>query len=105
MSATLKLTESIQDGVLAAVETSQRWTTDAVKTISGSLDSYLPARPAIPFADSLPNPVDALKLSFDFAEKLLAANRAFVTDLVGLAGTPEETPAGARRKPATTSAA
>ena len=56
MSAAIKVTESIQDSVLNAVQTSQRWTTDAVKAITATLDGFAGPLTAIPFAASLPTP-------------------------------------------------
>ena len=94
MSAAIKLTESIQDSVLNAVETSQRWTTDAVKALTATLDGFTAPLAAVPFADSLPTPDETIKVSFGFAERLLSANRDFVTDLVAIATAPATPPAG-----------
>jgi hypothetical protein len=82
MTEAIKLTESIQDGVLTAVETTQRWSVEAVKAMTSTFDRFAPPMPPLPFLDSLASPQDAAKLSFDFADRLLAANRVFVTDLV-----------------------
>ena len=92
MTAAIALTESVQDSVLAAVENSQRWTAGAVKAFTATLDGFTAPRSALPFADALPTPEDALKVSFGFAERLLAANRAFVSELLGVATAPASTP-------------
>jgi hypothetical protein len=76
------LTESIQDGVLTAVETTQRWSVEAVKTVTSTFDRFAPPMPPLPFLDSVASPQESTKLGFDFAERLLHANRVFVGDLL-----------------------
>ena len=100
MSAAIKLTESIQDSVLNAVETSQRWTTGAVKAITATLDGFTGPLPTVPFADSLPTPAETIQVSFGFAERLLSATRDFFTDLVAIATAPATLPAPAAPAPA-----
>jgi hypothetical protein len=97
MSTAIQLTESIQDRVINAVETSQRWTTSAVKAMTSTLDGFSATRTAVPFADSLPTPAETIKVSFGFAERLLSAQREFVTDLLALATAPATPPAAPAR--------
>jgi hypothetical protein len=99
MTAATALTESIQDSVLAAVENSQRWTAGAFKAFTSTLDGFTAPRSALPFSDALPTREDAMKVSFGFAERLLAANRAFVSELLGIASAPASTPTTAAGSP------
>jgi hypothetical protein len=92
MTSTLEITETIQDGMLKLVETSQRWTIGALKSTTGSFDAYTPDLSWIPFADRLPTPKETIDLSFGFAEKLLAAQHAFMSELAGLKPTAAPTP-------------
>ncbi len=88
MSGAIKLTESIQDSFLTALETSQRWTTEAVKAVTTTMDGFVAPLPAVPFLGDLPSAEEAIQVSFGFAERLLTANREFVSDLVAVASTP-----------------
>ncbi len=81
---TIEITETIQDGVLKAVETTQRLTLEAFGAGVSSLDGLLPARPAMPFAPMI-TPEEAVGATFRFAESLLVSQKAFLTELVGLA--------------------
>ncbi len=100
MTAATALTESIQDSVLAAVENSQRWTAGAFKAFTSTLDGFTgaPLRPAVQRRPAHARE-DAMKVSFGFAERLLAANRAFVSELLGIASAPASTPTTAAGSP------
>jgi hypothetical protein len=78
---TVEITETVQDGVLKAVETSQRWTLEAFRAAATSVDSVFPERPAVPFADRFPSPQEAIDVSFSFFEKLLEAQHSFLNEL------------------------
>jgi hypothetical protein len=80
----LELTEKVQDGVVKAVETSQKWTLGAVRSTSSAFDTFRPDTSRIPFVDKLPTPAEAVESSFSFADRLLAAQHAFVSGLVDL---------------------
>jgi hypothetical protein len=82
---TIEITETLQDGVLKAVETTQRLTLEALGAGVSSLDGLLPARPSMPFAPPMITPEEALAATFRFAESLLASQKAFLTELVALA--------------------
>ena len=88
MSTAIKFTESVEDSVLNALETSQRWTSESFKALAATYDGVIPATPAVPFTDALPTPEEAIEVTFGFAEKVLAANRAFVSDLLSIAVSP-----------------
>jgi hypothetical protein len=90
MTAT-ELTEKVQDGVLKAVETSQRWTLQALRTTSSAFDGVLPDTSKIPFADKVPTPAETVDMTFAFTGRLLEAQHAFLSSLLELsapAGTP-----------------
>jgi len=87
VSTTLQFTESVQDGIVKAVETSQRWTLDALKAATSSFDPVLPDRSSLPFAGNMPSVQEAIDSSFRFTERLLEAQRTFVSELASL-GTP-----------------
>jgi|HubBroStandDraft_6_1064221.scaffolds.fasta_scaffold1492111_1 hypothetical protein len=86
MTAT-ELTEKVQDGVLKAVETSQRWTLQALRTTSSAFDGVLPDTSKIPFADKLPTPTETVDMTFAFTGRLLEAQHAFVSSLLELSDT------------------
>lgn len=99
MPIAIDITESMQNGVLKAVETGQRLTVDAAKVAAATLDGFWPERPATPFADSLPTAQEALDSSFRFAERLLAAQRSFVSELASLTASPAAPAAPAKKAP------
>jgi len=89
----LEMTEKVQDGVMKAVQTSQRWTLDALKTTSAAFDGVMPDMSKIPFADKLPSPAETIDLTFAFAGRLLEAQHAFLSTLVEISTSPP-TPVG-----------
>ena len=93
VSTALQFTESVQDGIVKAVETSQRWTLDALKAATSSLDPVLPDRSTLPFAGDMPSVQEAIDSSFRFTERLLEAQRSFVSELAGLGTPAPSTPA------------
>jgi hypothetical protein len=84
MSTATDITETVQDSVLKAIETTQQWTLEAAKAFASTVDSLVPNRPVVPFADRFPEPQEALASTFDFAEKVLATNRSFLTELASI---------------------
>jgi hypothetical protein len=78
----LEMTEKVQNGVLKAVETSQRWTLGALRTTSAAFDGVLPDTSKIPFADKVPSPAETVDLTFAFTGRLLEAQHAFFSSLV-----------------------
>lgn len=86
MTSTTEITESLQDGFIKALETSQRLTLEAFGAGMSSLKEVLPtARPAVPFAAALVTPEDAINSTFRFAELLLESQKSFLTEMVELA--------------------
>jgi hypothetical protein len=78
----LEMTGKVQDGVLKVVETSQNWTLGALRSTSSAFDTVRPDMSRIPFADKLPTPTETVETTFSFADKLLAAQHAFISGLV-----------------------
>jgi len=86
MPTATEITETVQNGILKVVEKSQRFTLDALKTATGTFDSLVPGRPSMPFAGVV-SPQELVDSSFGLVEKLLEAQKSFVTELVALTTT------------------
>jgi hypothetical protein len=80
----MKTTEKLQDSVIQAVETSQRWTLGALRSVTSAFDAATPDLSRSRFADRMPSAVDAVDVTFAFAGRLLDAQHAFVLGLLGL---------------------
>jgi hypothetical protein len=78
----MELTEKVQDGVVKVVETSQNWTLGALRSTSSTFDTFRPDTSLIPFADKVPTPAETIDSAFNFVDRLLLAQRAFVSSLV-----------------------
>ncbi len=87
MTAT-EITETLQDGILKAVETTQRLTLEAFSAGMSSLDGVLPVRPAMPFATAFASPEQTIAASFRFADLLMASQKSFLTELAAIAEAP-----------------
>lgn len=78
-----ELSKKSQDQVLGAVTSVQNTVatgyTKLGGIVTGLLPKSLPSVPAVPFA---PKPAEVVELSFGFAEKLLASQKAFVGKLL-----------------------
>jgi len=81
---TVEMTEKVQDGVMKAVETSQRWTLGALKSTTSAFDMAKPDLSKVPFSDQMPSAVEAIDMTYAFAARLLEAQHAFMLGLVGL---------------------
>ena len=73
---------TVQDQILDAVKAGQDAVLSAVDTLAESAAPITENLPAPPFADRLPNPVDAVDTYFSFAQKLLASQKDFTVKLV-----------------------
>jgi hypothetical protein len=98
MSTATDIAETVQDSVLKALETTQHWTLEAARAVASTVDSLVPNRPTVPFADRLPEPHEAVASTFNFAEKVLATNRTFLTELASI-GIPAGRPAAVKKTP------
>ena len=77
MATATEMFSALEDQVLETVRQSQEAVVKAVKTWAEAGKSMVPDLPPLPFADQLPNTVDIVENAFDFADKLLAAQRDF----------------------------
>ncbi len=94
MTTVMEMTTSMQDGMLKAIESSQAWTLGALSTTTSAFDGMAVDPSQFPMADKLPTATEVLESTFDFAQKLLDAQKAFLFGLVDMAPkTPAPTPA------------
>ena len=82
---TIEITETLQDGVLKAIETGQRLTLEALGAGVSSLDGLLPSSALTPLGTPLVSPGEFIDSGFRFAESLLASQKSFLSELVLLA--------------------
>jgi hypothetical protein len=85
MTDTRAIGQELQEQIMDAVRKSQETVVEAIKTWADTVQSItpsLPAVPAVPFADKLPNPGELVSSAYDFAEKLLASQRKFAEDVL-----------------------
>jgi len=85
MTSTMEITETLQDGFIKALETTQRLTLEAVGAGMSSLKQVLPNVPAVPFAPNMVTPEEAINSTFRFAELFFESQKSFITELVELA--------------------
>ncbi len=70
---------SLQDQVLDIVKSVQEPTVDAVEKVVETVEGFLPDdRPAVPYADSLPNPAEVIDKAFGYAEQFVDGQHDFV---------------------------
>lgn len=79
------ITESVQNQVLDALKQYQDLLLEAVRGAAETVEEIVPVRPELPFANQLPRPTEVAGNVFDFAEKLLANQREFVTNVLDVA--------------------
>jgi hypothetical protein len=70
---------------LDAVQQSQRAIVEAVGAWAKSVESMQTAYPPVPERPRLPDPLAVVEHTFDFAEKMLAAQREFARSLLSAA--------------------
>ena len=80
-----EITESVQSQVLEALKQYQDLLVEAVRGAAETVEEIVPVRPELPFANQLPRPTELAGNVFDFAEKLLANQREFVTNVLDVA--------------------
>lgn len=79
MASISETLSGLQDQVVDLLKSVQGPTVDVVEKVVETVDGYLPEdRPAGPFADSLPNPVELIDTSFGYAEQLVDGQHDFV---------------------------
>jgi hypothetical protein len=77
-------TEKLQDSLIKAVETSQRWTLGALRSTTSAFDVMTPNLTRFPLANRLPSPAETIDTTFAFASRLLEAQHAFLLGLLRL---------------------
>ena len=81
-SPAIESTLTAQDKALTALRESQAAVVDVVETWAKAVENSVPDLPAIPVAGSLPTPEEIIKTSYDFAGKVLQAQREFAEKLL-----------------------
>lgn len=81
MTTATRISETVGDGILKAVEVGQRITLDAVSATVATIEGVLPERALAPFTPMI-SPKDIVDTGFRFAERLLESQKAFLGDLV-----------------------
>lgn len=81
-SPVIDYTKSAQDRTLSALTQGQAAVIDIVDTWAKAVEGTVQDLPAIPVASSLPKADEIIALQFDFAGKVLAAQREFAEKLV-----------------------
>jgi hypothetical protein len=86
MSTTVnEVARASQEQILATVKQSQEAVVEAVSAWAKAVEGMIPAAPALPGADELPKPQAVIENAFDFAQKLLDAQRDFSRSVVAAA--------------------
>ena len=79
MASVTETLSGLQDQVLDLMKTVQEPAVDAVEKVVETVEGFLPEdRPAVPFADSLPNPVEAIDKAFGYAAQFVDGQHDFV---------------------------
>lgn len=81
-SSTIEYAKAAQDKTLSALRESQTAVLDVVETWAKAVENSVQDLPAIPVASALPTPEEIIKTSYDFAGKVLEAQREFAQKLV-----------------------
>jgi hypothetical protein len=81
-SPVIENTLAAQDKALSALRESQSADVDIVESWAKAVETSVPDLPAIPVAGSLPTPEELSKTSYDFAGKVLDAQREFAEKLL-----------------------
>lgn len=79
---TTTLAAKAQDQLSAAIKQAQDVAIAAVSQVSETLGSVLPDVPRTPLSERLPDPVRVLTMSFEFAEQMLATQKAYALELL-----------------------
>lgn len=86
MSTTLnEVARASQEQILATVRQSQEAVVEAVAAWAKAVEGLVPSIPPMPGAEELPKPQAVVENAFDFAQKLLDAQRDFSRKLLSAA--------------------
>ena len=75
-------TQEVREQIMDTIRKSQEAVTDAIRTWAETVQSITPSLPSVPLADKLPKPGELVSDTYDFAERLLAAQRKFAEDVI-----------------------
>src|ERR1700716_555690 len=79
MASITETLSGLQDQVLDLLKTVQEPAVDTVEKVVETVEGFLPEdRPAVPFADSLPNPAEVIDRAYGFGEQLVDSQHDFV---------------------------
>ncbi len=81
-SPSIEYIQDAQDKTLSSLRQSQTAVLDIVETWAKAVEGNVQDLPAMPVASSLPTPEEIIKTSYDFAGKVLDAQREFAQKLV-----------------------
>src|SRR5437763_15614624 len=74
-------TTDFENQIIETLEAVQEFVIDTSKSIAETVASFVPDLSALPL-DTLPDPAEIVDRSFAFSEKLLAANKSYVSELL-----------------------
>jgi hypothetical protein len=97
MTTATDITESVQDGVLKAVEVGQRLTIEAVSAAASTMDGFLPTKAMPSLGEGVIEPRQAVDSGFVFLERLLDAQKSFVTELMAIVMPPAPATSGPKK--------
>ncbi len=97
MTTATEITESVQDGVLKAIEVGQRIAVEAVSTAAATVDGMVPARTVAPLSQGPMTLQEVIDTTFRFTSRLLDSQKAFLSELTTVA-TPSTTANGPAKK-------
>ena len=80
-----------QDNMLGAMETSKSYMLESMKAWTATTRKMMPdmsAMPGMTVLGDMASPLGMVSMTYDFAEKVLASQRSFVEEMIGMM-TPE----------------
>ena len=78
----MDLLKDAQDKALGAIEQANGLAVQAVRQGISTIEGYIPDLSWLPIPATAPQPKELVDNGFDFAQKLLKAQRAYVNDLL-----------------------
>ena len=85
MSAVLDKIIDVQDSVVEFVGQAKEPITNGVQTVVDFVLERFPEVPSAPFADQLPTPTELINAQYDFATKLIDANKDLASSVAKVA--------------------
>ena len=76
-----------QDNMLSAMETSKSYLLESMKAWTETTKKMMPTMPEMPGMSAFGEmvaPMGMVSMTYDFAEKVLASQRSFVEEMVGM---------------------